>query len=91
MGITALPFGHRVARLMAAVSELDTRLDAAIASGDDHRICTVYGDIANWHREQGNTDGACFFWTQALVYAMVDGDDRAESGLRDLLAQHGRV
>lgn len=76
---------------MSNQDALAARLDAAHASGDDGEISAVYRDIAEHCREEGNTDGACFFWTQALVFALVAGDVAAESALRVLLAQHGRI
>ena len=76
---------------MSAQSDLSEALSAAVESGDDHALCESYTAIAAYQAGQGDADSACFFWTQALVFALSSGDQAAEAGLREKLSGHGRV
>lgn len=76
---------------MSAPLELDLALDTAIRVRDDRAQCDAYAAIARYQARAGDTDAACFFWTQALVYALSCGDEIAETTLRERLSAHGRL
>lgn len=76
---------------MPAPPELGLALDAAIRAGDDRAQCDAYAATACYWARAGDTDAACFFWTQALVYALSSGDEIAETTLRERLSAHGRL
>ena len=76
---------------MTPLEALGQALDAAVLSGHDESLCQAYSDIAEHHATDGNLDSACFFWTQALVFALSAGDTGREAELRVRLAAHGRV
>ncbi|MEM9605481.1 MAG: hypothetical protein AAGA11_21665 [Pseudomonadota bacterium] len=70
---------------------LASALSDALATGDDTAVSAAYAAIGAYHAARGEVDGACFFWTQALVFALCAGDPVAEATLRERLTQHGRV
>ncbi len=76
---------------MANESELSLMLAQSLSDGDDDAVASVYGEIAALQHTHGDLDGACFFWTQSLVYAMVAGNTALEQTLRETLGAHGRI
>ncbi|MEM6987216.1 MAG: hypothetical protein AAF499_11825 [Pseudomonadota bacterium] len=76
---------------MTPLEGLGQALDAAVHNGHDASLCQAYYEIAEHHASDGKLDSACFFWTQALVFALCAGDAEREATLRERLAAHGRV
>ena len=56
---------------------LDAALLDAHAAGDSARLAALYGKAASRFNETGDIDAACFYWTQALVFALEAGLDEA--------------
>ena len=52
---------------------LDAELLGAHATGDVKRLATLYGRAADQSDAAGQTDRACFFLTQAYVFALEAG------------------
>ncbi|MEM7378166.1 MAG: hypothetical protein AAF460_11760 [Pseudomonadota bacterium] len=77
--------------MSADTDALGTALSNALASGDEAAVSAAYADIGTDLAARDEVDGACFFWTQALVFALSAGDTGRESDLRDRLSRHGRV
>lgn len=71
-------------------SALDASLIAAHADGDCAQLSGLYDRVASALMRAGDTDAACFFLTQAYVFALEAGASDAER-LRRLLAAHGRI
>ena len=68
---------------------LDRSILDAHARGDVSALIDLYRQAADMHENQGDIDAACFFLTQALVYALQAGSP-AKRELRSRLATHGR-
>ena len=56
---------------------LDAELLDAHSAGDGPRLASLYGEAADRFSLAGNIDAACFYWTQALLFALEAGLDRA--------------
>ncbi len=70
-------------------AKLDAALLAAHAAGDRGRLIQGYEQAADLAEAAGEVDRACFFLTQAWVFALEAGDARA-NGLKARLTGHGR-
>lgn len=72
----------------------DADLDAAILHahelGDTTHLIALYTKAADRHEQTDDLDAACFFLTQAYVFALEDGDERADA-LHQRLINHQRV
>ena len=69
------------------MSDLNTKLLAAHDTGDHVALVTLYTQAAD---QAGETDAACFFLTQAYIYALEQNHpDTAHIHAR--LAEHGRI
>lgn len=68
---------------------LDAALIAAHARRDHRRLVEFYARAADEAEAAGSVDAACFFLTQAYVFALESGDARAAALHRRLL-EHGR-
>ena len=71
---------------MPDLHELDQRLLAAHAEENLAALVGLYAEAAN---RSNDLDAACFYLTQAYVFALDLGDDRASS-LRKRLINAGR-
>jgi len=69
--------------------QLHTQLLAAHSCGDRPGMLRLYGRAGDLAHADGQINAACFFWTQAYIFALELGDNRAEI-LRDRLREHGR-
>lgn len=69
------------------MTDLDDRLLAAHAADDRLALVTLYTEAAD---QAAETDAACFYLTQAYVFALEKGHPRAKH-LHDRLAAYGRV
>jgi hypothetical protein len=58
-------------------STLESDLMRAHASGDAGRLAELYFTAARAEETDGRTDAACFFLTQAYVFALEAGSRRA--------------
>lgn len=61
-----------------AIGDLDTALLAAHAAQDGPRLAQLYGEAADLLIAAGDADAACFFWTQAYVFALEAGAQEAD-------------
>lgn len=68
------------------MSTLDQKLIDAHARGDTDALITLYTKAATAAED---LDSRCFFLTHAFVFALEQGDSRAET-LRAQLVAHGR-
>ena len=66
--------------------ELDAALLAAYQAEDNRLIARLYGEAGD---ASGDVDEACFFWTQAYVFALEAGMQEAAC-YRKKLKAHGR-
>ena len=71
---------------MADLFELDRRLLAAHAKEDMAALVGLYAEAAD---QSNDLDAACFYLTQAYIFALDAGDDRAAI-LRSRLVDAGR-
>ena len=62
---------------------------AAHAKDDAGRLAALYERAADLSEARGDTKEACFFLTQALVFAMVSGSPQ-QAQIRRRLHAHGR-
>lgn len=62
---------------------------AASKAGDEAALVALYLEEADRLEAQGDVDAACFYLTQAYVFALHLGDPRA-SDLHARLMAHGR-
>lgn len=69
---------------------LDHALLEAHAKQDSAALVRLYALAANESETARDTDAACFFLTQAFVFALESGDARADE-LNRRLADHGRA
>ncbi len=69
------------------MTDLDTRLLAAHAKGDQPALVALYTEAAD---QANDIDAACFYLTHAYIYALELGHPATEM-LHLRLAQHGRV
>lgn len=69
--------------------ELDAALLDAHAEGDGARLVSLYAAAADAAEAEGRIDAACFFLTQAYVFALDNGDASA-SALHARLLARGR-
>ena len=73
---------------MSAPTERELR--EAHERGDHDALATLYARAGDAAETAGDIDAACFFLTQAWVFAMQAGRDDAET-LRARLAARGRA
>jgi len=69
--------------------QLHTQLLAAHGRGERPEMLRLYARAGDLAHADGQISPACFFWTQAYIFALELGDNRAEI-LRDRLREHGR-
>lgn len=68
---------------------LDAALIAAHEAGDQARLVALYREAADRAAAVGETDAACFYLTQAYVFALAAGA-REAGALHARLLAHGR-
>jgi hypothetical protein len=68
---------------------LDAALLAAHAAGDAPRLVSLYLEAGDMAETECRPDAACFYLTQAYVFALETGDARA-GALHARLVRHGR-
>lgn len=72
-----------------AIQRIDAELVAAHERGDGPTLAGLYEAAAALKDEHGDVDAACFFLTQAYVFALEAGLERSWA-LRNRLIAHGR-
>lgn len=70
-------------------ADLDNRLLAAHAAGDEQELVALYTEAADLFEAEGDVDAACFYLTQAYVFALQTGAADAPA-LQQRLFEHGR-
>ena len=71
------------------LESLDARMLAAHANHDLAGLVDLYTQAANMSEAQGNIDAACFYLTQAYVFALDFGASEAQT-LHARLKSHAR-
>ena len=71
-----------------AIQRIDAELIAAHERGDGSTLAGLYEAAAGLRDEQGDVDAACFFLTQAYVFALEAGLPIAAT-LRARLVEYG--
>jgi hypothetical protein len=69
---------------------LDRQLLEAHAKKDGQSLVHLYTQAADQHEAEGDVDAACFFLTQAFVFALEAGTPEARA-LNMRLAERGRA
>ncbi|MEO4042875.1 hypothetical protein AAFN47_14825 [Hoeflea sp. CAU 1731] len=72
-----------------AIERIDAELLAAHERSDGQALAWLYEAAAAFKDEQGDVDAACFFLTQAYVFALEAGLDQS-AALRERLIANGR-
>ncbi len=71
------------------MTALDDRLLAAHARDDRAALIGLYTEAADWAEGEDRIAAACFYLTQAYVFALERGADT--TALRHRLIAHGRL
>lgn len=66
---------------------LDAALIAAHATSEHRRLVALYNEAAELAEADGDVDGACFYLTQAYVFALASGSPEAGALHARLLAR----
>lgn len=69
---------------------LHDRIVRAHAGGDTGELARLYRLAAEEAEAQGHIDQACFFFTQAYVFALDAGEKEIAADTRTRLVRHGR-
>ncbi len=81
--------------MIASERQVYDRLNAAILEAHDDgrldRLAASYAEGGALYERQGETDAACFFWTQAYVFALDAGAAPLADRMRDKLRDFGRM
>lgn len=75
---------------MADDCDLDARILAGHAAGDIETLSALYREAGTIAETDGDIDRACFFYTQAYVFALDAGMSGAAADLKDKLVIFGR-
>lgn len=71
--------------------ELDAAIKEAHGAGRLDNLAASYARGAALYERQGETDAACFFWTQAYVFALDAGVEALAEAMHVKLAAFGRM
>jgi len=86
--------GRGAALALTATPSAFERLDAAVLAaheaGDGARLARLYGEAADGFAAGGDADTACFFYTQAYVFALELGAPEA-ARYAAILKENGRL
>ena len=74
---------------LCEMTGLDEEILSAHASDDRFRLCTLYLKAGELKQSEGDTEAACFLFTQAYVYGLETGNADKEAARARLVA-HGR-
>lgn len=70
---------------------LDARLQAQHRDNDLAGMALSYARGGDGFEAHGNSDAACFYWTQAWIYALDSGEAGLVRVLEERLAARGRL
>jgi len=70
--------------------DLHDRILRAHAQGDTSELARLYRLAAEEAEAQGRIDEACFYFTQAYVFALDAGEEEIAADTRTRLVRHGR-
>ncbi|MEZ5932245.1 MAG: hypothetical protein R3F54_09880 [Alphaproteobacteria bacterium] len=70
---------------------LNARIRAAHAAGHLQALAAGYAEGGALYDGQGETDAACFFWTQAYVFALDAGDEHLATTMHERLSIFDRM
>ena len=71
--------------------ELDATIERAHGAGRLDGLAECYARGGDLYEHQGETDAACFFWTQAYVLALDAGVDALADAMHAKLAARSRM
>jgi hypothetical protein len=71
-------------------ADLEAAILAAHAAGDEAALARLYGEAGDIRLSAGDIDAACFFHTQAHIFALSSGNLAAAAASHALLKYHGR-
>lgn len=72
-------------------SELDGLILDAHARDQRDRLAALYEEAGERTVAAGRTDAACFFWTQAWIFALDAGDGAVADRVERRLTDHDRL
>lgn len=75
---------------MAGGQDLERRILAAHRDGDGGALAVLYGCAGREAEEAGRIDKACFFYTQAYVFALEAGEEGIAGEMHARLVSHRR-
>ncbi|MDX1541022.1 MAG: hypothetical protein R3349_06415 [Geminicoccaceae bacterium] len=61
------------------------------ANGDLARLAALFAEAGARAAAEGDSDPACFLWTQAWIFALDAGDEPLADELETRLDAHGRL
>ncbi len=70
---------------------LNTSILEAHGAGRLEKLAAGYAEGGALYERQGETDAACFFWTQAYVFALDAGACALAEAMCDKLKSFGRM
>jgi hypothetical protein len=73
------------------LARLDEVLMGLLAGLDHYRVAEVYEQGAAIHSATDAVEEACFYWTNALVFALQHGEWERVERLRSHLEKHKRI
>ncbi len=71
--------------------ELNAAIEEAHDAGRLDRLAASYARGGALYERQGETDAACFFWTQAYIFALDAGAAPLAEAMHDKLRAFGRM
>ena len=71
--------------------ELNAAIEVAHGEGRLDRLAADYARGGALYERQGEADAACFFWTQAYIFALDAGADPLAEAMRKKLQAFGRM
>lgn len=81
--------------MIASERQIYDELNAAILEAHDNRrldtLAASYARGGALYERQGETDAACFFWTQAYIFALDAGVAPLAEAMREKLTAFGRM
>lgn len=81
--------------MIASERQIYDRLNATVEEAHDDgrldKLAVSYAEGGALYERQGETDAACFFWTQAYVFALDAGAAPLADAMRVKLQAFGRM
>jgi len=76
--------------MVTKTADLNLEILLSHAIGDADALVALYRQAGHRAEGAGRTDEACFFFTQAYVYALEAGDAGRANALKATLISYGR-